>query len=129
MQLTDKNYKQLIEKSINPIFIDFYSPSCGPCQTLLSIFDKLEEHGIKHNVLVYKCNVLVYKCNVAENPKIAEKYMIRSVPLTLCIDIDKKIHHPEISLKDNSYYFNLIERIAIKDSFIKKLSKLFKVVK
>lgn len=110
MDLTDKNYKQLIEESQKPIFIDFYSPSCGPCQALLSIFDKLKEHGIKHNVLVYKCNI-------AENPKIASKYMIRSVPLTLCINIDKKIIHPEVGLKDVGYYFNLIEKISIKDSF------------
>lgn len=119
-KLTDKNYSNSIENTNNPIFIDFYSPSCGPCQTLLSFIDDLSDFA-------FEKDVEVFKCDISKNPKIVNKYQIRSVPFTLIINKDKKIKNPEIGLKDKSYYFNLIEKASPnKVSLINKIFGIFK---
>ena len=39
MELTDKNYEKIIKNNEKPVFIDFYSPSCGPCQMLMELME------------------------------------------------------------------------------------------
>ena len=34
MELNDKNYNDIILEEERPVFIDFYSPMCSPCQDL-----------------------------------------------------------------------------------------------
>ena len=44
LELTDKNYTAFMEDTNSVVFIDFYSDTCGPCQTLLSYLPNLAEH-------------------------------------------------------------------------------------
>ena len=104
-ELTDKNYNEIIEKTNFPIFIDFYSETCGPCQILLSYIDNIYEYGKTKKVKVVKCNVDI-------NPKISKKYFIRTVPLTLIVTEDKKIKYVEAGIKDYYFYINLIDKIS-----------------
>ena len=106
MELTDKNYETIIKNQEQPVFIDFYSPTCGPCQILTKLIDeKLEAYG-KEN------NIKVVKCNIRENPKLAEAFKIRSVPFTLVVMPDEKLKYAEIGLKHENYYFELIDKLA-----------------
>jgi len=117
MELTDKNYNDIVLKEEKAIFIDFYSPMCSPCTELKTfIEDKLEDYG-KEN------GVLVVKCNVSKNPKINEKFKISSVPFTVIVTKDKKFKEPEVGLRDASYYFGIIDKYGknAKKSFFKKL--------
>jgi len=120
IELTDKNYEQLIVKTDQPIFIDFYSPSCGPCQILMGYLPKIAEYAADKNVSIFKCNV-------ANNPKIANKYQIRSVPFTLVVTTDKKIDYVESGVKDIGYYIGLIDKFnPNKKSFLSKILSIFK---
>ena len=106
MELTDKNYNDIVLKEEKPIFIDFYSPMCGPCQELKSfINNKLEEYA-KEN------EVLVLKCDISKNPKINEKFKIQSVPFTIVVTKDKKFKDPEIGLREPEYYFKIIDKYS-----------------
>ena len=102
-ELTDNNYNEIIEGTDKPIFIDFYSPSCGPCQQLLGMMDYISDYGNDNNVLVLKCDV-------SKNSKIASKYRIQSVPFTLIVTKDKKIKEPETGIKEQHYYIGLIDK-------------------
>jgi len=109
MELTDNNYTDIIKNHEKPVFIDFYSPTCGPCQILTKLIDeKLEAYG-KEN------DVSVVKCNIRENPKLAEAFKIRSVPFTIAVMPDESLKHAEIGLKHENYYFELIETLAGKN--------------
>ena len=115
MELTDKNYETIIKKSDKPVFIDFYSPTCGPCQMLMQLIDEgLEKYGEEHGIKVVKCNV-------AQNPKLATAFKIQSVPFTIAVMPDGKLKYPELGLKDNSYYFGIIDKLAGKGSFFSRL--------
>jgi len=52
MELTDKNYETIIKNNDKPVFIDFYSPTCGPCQILMQVIEEgLEAYAEEHNVM------------------------------------------------------------------------------
>jgi thioredoxin 1 len=117
--LTDTNYNDIILNTSTPIFVDFYSPYCGPCQTLLSFLEHLDIQGKKNNVLILKCDV-------SQNPKIANKYQIESVPFTCIIDIDKSIKYPNFGLQDIGYYVSIIEKSnPERKGFFKKIFSFF----
>ena len=115
MELTDKNYEQIIKNNEKPVFIDFYSPTCGPCQMLTKLIDdQLEKYGEENNIPVVKCNV-------SRNPKLAAAFKIESVPFTIVVMPNEKLKYPELGLKDETYYFNLIDKLAGKGSFFSRL--------
>ena len=115
MELTDKNYTNIIKNNQSPVFIDFYSPTCGPCQMLsLLIDERLEAYGEENGIKVVKCDV-------SRNPKLAEAFKVRSVPFTIVVMPDEKLKYPELGLKNETYYFELIDKLAGKGSFFSRL--------
>ncbi len=102
-ELTDSNYSKTVEDIDRPIFIDFYSPSCGPCLQLLPFLDALEEYS--------ESKVLIAKVDVSQNPKIAAKYEIRSVPFCVTIGENKVVKDYELGLADIGRYFKMIDRV------------------
>jgi len=115
MELTDKNYEKIIKNNEKPVFIDFYSPTCGPCQMLTKLIDeRLEAYGEENSIPVVKCDV-------SRNPKLAEAFKIQSVPFTIAVMPNEKLKYPELVLKHETYYFELIDKLAGKGSFFSRL--------
>jgi thioredoxin 1 len=115
MELTDKNYEKIIKNNEKPVFIDFYSPTCGPCQMLTKLIDeRLEKYGEENGITVAKCDV-------SRNPKLAEAFKVQSVPFTIVVMLNEKLKYPELGLKDEAYYFNLIDKLSGKGSFFSRL--------
>jgi thioredoxin 1 len=117
MEVNDKNYNKLVLKEKRPIFIDFYSPNCAPCQQLKTFIKNEFQEYAKNN------NVLVLTCDISKNEKIADKFKIRSVPFTIMITKDKEFKDPQLGLQDPYYYYNLIDKYngKKKESFFKRL--------
>jgi len=102
LELTDSNYTSFVESTDSVLFIDFYSDTCPPCQTLLSYLPNLAEH--------YKeKKVVIAKVNAAHNPKLSNKFMVRSVPLTVVIGKDKMVKRAEVGLLAIDGYFKMID--------------------
>lgn len=115
MELTDKNYTTIIKNSDKPVFIDFYSQSCAPCQSLKKLIDeKLEKYGEENGVKVVKCNI-------NENPKLTNAFKIKSIPFTIVVMPDEKLKYPDVGLRDENYYFSIIDKLAGKGSFFSRL--------
>lgn len=103
LELTDTNYTEFIENTDSVVFIDFYSDTCPPCQTLLTYLPNLAEH--------YKDEkVVIAKVNSAHNPKLSNKFMVRSVPLTVVIGKDKMVKKAEVGLLSIDGYFKMIDK-------------------
>ncbi|MFY9812859.1 MAG: thioredoxin [Dehalococcoidales bacterium] len=74
-EINDQNFDSEVIKSKIPVAVDFWAPWCGPCRALAPITEKLSE--------AYAGKVKFCKINVDENPEMAGKYKVMSIPLVL----------------------------------------------
>jgi len=72
MQVTDSTFQQEVIESALPVLVDFWAPWCGPCRMVAPMVDELAGQ--------YNGKVKVVKLNTDENPSVASKYSIRSIP-------------------------------------------------
>ena len=80
---TDANFEEEVIKNEGVSLVDFWAPWCGPCQTMIPIIDELSsEIGDKFKI---------GKVNVDENPAIAQKYSIMSIPTIIIFKNGKMI--------------------------------------
>ena len=70
--LTEKNFEEEVLKSEIPVLVDFWATWCGPCRMLAPTIAKIaeEQHGV----------IKVGKVDVDEEPELAAKYGIASIP-------------------------------------------------
>lgn len=82
IELTDTNFTDEVEKSTMPVLVDFWASWCGPCLAQAPVIEELATE--------YKGKVKVGKLEVDQNPQMAGKYNIMSIP-TLAVFKDGKI--------------------------------------
>jgi len=85
VQVTDANFDTTVTGSSKPVILDFWAPWCGPCRMMEPVLKELAEE--------YE-GVTVGKLNVDENPAIATKHDILSIPTLLVFvngEVAKKI--------------------------------------
>jgi thioredoxin 1 len=73
---TDSNFDAEVLKSTAPVFVDFWATWCGPCRMMGPIVEELAEE-------MEGKNIKIGKLNVDENPNIAGKYEVMSIPAFL----------------------------------------------
>jgi thioredoxin 1 len=81
-KVTDATFESDVLKSSEPVVVDFWAEWCGPCRM---IGPSLEEIASE-----MKGKVKIAKLNIDENPAVASKLGIRSIP-TLMVFKDGKL--------------------------------------
>ncbi len=76
LTITENNFEEEVLNSEKTVLIDFYADWCGPCKMQSPIVDKIAEE---------RSDIKVGKINIDENPELAEKYDVMSIPTLVII--------------------------------------------
>jgi len=102
LKLTDQNFEKEVLKAEMPVFVDFWAPWCGPCQMAEPVIEELAKE--------YKGKMRVGKLNIDENPKIAQKYGVMSIPTVIIFKGGKEVRK-QIGFPGKEGYRKLIKSI------------------
>ena len=70
--VTDANFDAVIRNATVPVLVDVWAPWCGPCRMVAPILDQIGAENAGR--------LIVAKLNSDENPAIAQRLKIRSIP-------------------------------------------------
>lgn len=73
--VTDASFSRIVEQSPLPVLVDFYSPTCGPCQMVAPLIENI--------AAAYAGKAVVCKVNTSLNGTTASRFQIRGVPTLL----------------------------------------------
>ena len=80
----------------------FWAPWCGPCQMAGPVIEELAKE--------YEGKMRVGKLNVDENPKMAQKYGVMSIPTVIIFKGEKEVRK-QIGFPGKEGYKKLIEEL------------------
>ena len=74
--ITKENYNELVANSDKPVLLDFWAVWCGPCRMMAPTVDQIAEENP---------DIVVGKVNVDEEPELARKFGITSIPTLVAL--------------------------------------------
>ena len=72
IHLTEQNFDEALVATRGLIMVDFWAEWCGPCRAIASVLDELADAS--------EGRVTLMKVNVDQNPGLAVRFAIRSIP-------------------------------------------------
>lgn len=69
---TSATFDQDVLQASGPVLVDFWAEWCGPCRMVSPVLDQIQEENSE--------KITIVKLNVDENPDLAMKYQVTSIP-------------------------------------------------
>ena len=82
--ITSSDFDAVVTGSDKPVLVDFWAPWCGPCRALGPVIDQVSQE--------MSDRLDVYKCNVDDEPDLATRFRIVSIPTLILFKGGKPVH-------------------------------------
>ncbi|MBQ9989449.1 MAG: thioredoxin [Lachnospiraceae bacterium] len=83
LTITQNNFEEEVVKSDKPVLLDFWAEWCGPCRMLSPIVDQVAEE---------LAEVKVGKINVDQEPELASRFQVMSIPTLVVMKEGKEVN-------------------------------------
>lgn len=99
LKITNQNFESAVINSEKPVLLDFWASWCGPCRMVSPLVDEIAQENPRF---------LVGKVNVDEEPELAQKFGIMSIP-TLVVMKGGKIVRQVTGARPKAQLLELLE--------------------
>jgi thioredoxin 1 len=103
-KVTEASFEADVLKSTEPVLVDFWAEWCGPCRAIAPSLEDMSKDMAGR--------LTVAKVNIDENPAIASKYQIRSIPTLMVFKGGKPVATRMGSLPKQALYQWVEQAIA-----------------
>ncbi len=104
IEVNEANFETEVIQSRQPVLVDFWAEWCGPCKMLAPTLDEIAVEQIGR--------AKVAKVNIDENPVLAARFGIQSIP-TLLYFADGEVRNQTIGVAGKKAITTKLESLSV----------------
>ena len=98
IQVNKDNFQEVVLNSDKPVLVDFWASWCGPCRMVAPVLEEIANG---------RSGVKVGKVNVDEEPELAGRYNVMSIP-TLLVVKEGQVVNQAVGARPKSQILSLL---------------------
>ena len=98
IQVNKDNFQEVVLNSDKPVLVAFWASWCGPCRMVAPILEEIASE---------RSDVKVCKINVDEEPELAGRYNVMSIP-TLLVVKEGQVVNQAVGARPKSQILSLL---------------------
>ena len=98
IQVNKDNFQEVVLNSDKPVLVDFWASWCGPCRMVAPILAEIANE---------RRDVKVCKINVDEEPELAGRYNVMSIP-TMIVVKEGQVVNQAVGARPKSQILSLL---------------------
>jgi thioredoxin 1 len=104
VEINEANFDSEVLQSNQPVLVDFWAEWCGPCKMLAPVLEEIatEKSG----------RAKIAKVNVDENPALAHRFGIQSIP-TLLYFAGGHVRHQSVGVTGKKRILDTLDALAV----------------
>ena len=84
INITHHNFESEVMHSDRPVLLDFWAPWCAPCRMIMPSIEQIAKE---------RNNIKVGKINIDEQPELARRYGVMTIPTLMVIKNGEIANH------------------------------------